>query len=121
MKTTETQNANKKEKAKPTVVPIHVWPESKELLLELVQYTNKDALRPVARAAIIHCGLKKVKRSDLDDLKDQALSNEDRLEQMFQSRHSETGITKEEFYAAILQQITSSRQAHGESSDEGSH
>lgn len=105
MQKKETHTKNELEKSKSTVVPIHAWPKSKELLLRHIDYVAKNSVRKVSKAAIIHRALQKLTSDDLDQLKEESLTNEDRFEQIYLRDHAAKGMSKEEFYGSVLKML----------------
>lgn len=99
----ESQSMQKR-KGTASSAPIRVKQRTKAKLEQLLKQANKDRVgRSIKADDLIWCGLALINDAHIAEIRDQALSNKDRMELLFQSFLKERrGATREEFLGALL-------------------
>lgn len=93
-----------KRKGTASSAPIRVKQRTKAKLEQLLKLANKDRVgRSIKADDLIWCGLALINDSHIAEIRDQALSNKDRLELLFQVFVREhRGANRDEFFGALL-------------------
>jgi len=93
-----------KRKETASSAPIRVKQRTKAKLEQLLKLANKDWVgRSIKADDLIWCGLSLINDAHIVEIRDNALSNKDRIELLFQSFVKERrGATREEFFGALL-------------------
>lgn len=96
--------APQKRKETATSAPIRVRQKSKVKLEQLLKQANKDRMgRKIKADDLIWCGLNLINDKHISEIRDNALSNKDRMELLFQRFTKERrGATREEFLGMLL-------------------
>jgi hypothetical protein len=95
-----------KQKPKETgsSAPIRVKQRTKAKLEQLLKQTNKDRIgRRIKADDLIWCGLALINDVHIAEIRDNSLSNKDRMELLFQQfLQSRRGATREDFLGELL-------------------
>lgn len=104
---TETKNNQlKKVKIKATTESLRVKRETKKrVMAELATLNKKDFGKPVTPDQLVSLAISLLKPEHLQGLKDQSLSNKDRLDQKYIEYCAQNGkISKDEYIGILLNQ-----------------
>lgn len=93
-----------KRKESASSAPIRVKQRTKAKLEQLLKLANKDRVgRSIKADDLIWCGLALINDSHIAEIRDQALSNKDRLELLFQQfLKDRRGATRDDFLGELL-------------------
>jgi hypothetical protein len=93
-----------KRKGTASSAPIRVKQRTKAKLEQLLKQTNKDRVgRRIKADDLIWCGLALINDAHIAEIRDNSLSNKDRMELLFQQfLQSRRGATREDFLGELL-------------------
>lgn len=104
METAETESTKQKTKAKPRTDSLRVRRETKKkILTELANLNRKELGKAITPDQYVTMAISKITPDDLEKLKEQSLSNKDRLESQYRKHCTEHGkISMDDFLGRLL-------------------